>query len=63
MKIQVNKQEYAKLVRGCYEVSRATVVSNCNKCALKDLCSGEDSLADMVEIEEGGKQDETGSRG
>lgn len=44
MKIIVDKHEYAKLIRNCQSAV------SCTKCALYEVCEGQESLENMAEV-------------
>lgn len=53
MKIQCTKEEFAALVRNCYEKNQSG--KKCKKCALFEIClksESETPLEDMCEVEE-----------
>lgn len=47
MKSIVDKHEYAKIIRNCQS---AVDSYSCIKCALREVCEGEESLENMVEV-------------
>lgn len=47
MKIIVDKHEYAKIIRNCQS---AVDSYSCSKCALHEVCEGQESLENMVEV-------------
>lgn len=49
MKIIVDKHEYAKIIRNCQS---AVDSYSCTKCALYEVCEGEESLENMVEVKD-----------
>lgn len=48
MKIIVDKYEYAKIIRACQNCCNG--YGCCGKCALTDVCDGQNSLEEAVEI-------------
>lgn len=47
MKIIVDKHEYAKIIRNCQSALHSY---SCTKCALHEVCKGQESLENMVEV-------------
>ena len=47
MKIIVDKHEYAKIIRNCQS---AVDSYSCSKCALYEVCEGQESIENMAEV-------------